>query len=425
MNKVVDEGGSSRTVQSLRRDNRSRVLRHVLFGGPTTRAEIGAACGLSVGSVTNVVSGLIEEGLVEDAGSLPSSGGRRSAVLQARAAGAFTIGVDVGEEGVAAELFDLRLNRVDRQFARVDTHVAPSPDSIAPRITDAIRRLWSRHPDRWSSVVGVGMGLPGVVTTDDRGVQVLHAQSRGWPSTPVSEFLDLPGLEGLPLLADNGASTLAAAEGAVGAARGSQRAIVALLGRGVGLGVLEHGQVAGGRGGSATEWGHTKIALDGRPCDCGGRGCVEAYIGGAAVLDRWREAGGVVSGHGWNALGALIDAATSGDVTARQVLDETIAIAGLALGNLVNLYNPDRIVLGGWVGLRLMETHAGEILAAVQHASLRQFAEQFTLQGCAFGGDSVALGAALLPLERLIEAPMAELRTTHARTARHTSKEMS
>jgi predicted NBD/HSP70 family sugar kinase len=419
---------SDTTVRTLRRSNRAFVLRYVLLAGQTTRAQVGEYCGLSVGSVTNVVSDLLCEGLIEEAGSRPSAGGRPIAVLSPRPAGAYLIGVDVGEEGVAAELFDLTLQRVDRQFARATTQLPSSPAGITSALKDAVGQLWERHPDKWAAVAGMGLGLPGIVSADADGQPTLFAQGLGWGPVRVADLVDLPSLVDLPVDADNGAMTLAAAENAFGAARGAERAVVALLGRGVGLGVIHEGRPLRGPHGSAAEWGHTRIALGGRRCSCGGRGCVEAYVGAPAILDRWRAAGGRPQGHGWNALGALLTAADAGDDVAVGVVEETLEILGVALANLVNLYDPERVVVGGWVGLRLMEQLAGRLDRTIRAEALERFGTDFTLHACAFGGDSVALGAALLPLERLLDAPLPRLHTappSPSTTFVPTSKEMS
>lgn len=391
-------------VQVLRQANRAAVLRHIVMAGETSRARVGQECQLSVGSVTNVVSGLLIEGLVEESGSVPSAGGRPTSLLRPRPQGAYFIGADVGEEGVAVELFDLALTRVDREFARA-VGGAGDVEGISGALRQAVGRIWERHPDKRSTIAGIGLGLPGIVETEPSGQQTLHAQSLGWPGITVRDLLDLPAVAGLPLYAENGAKTLAAGENAFGAARGATQAVVALLGRGVGLGVLVGGHILRGRVSSAAEWGHTKISLGGRMCTCGGRGCLQAYIGADAILARWHEAGGEPLGHGWTALSALVSGADDGDPVARRVVDETVEILGLGLGNLVNLYNPERVVIGGWVGLKLMEGHAAAVEQASRIASLTRPGSQYTVHPCTFGGDSVALGAALLPLERLIDPP--------------------
>jgi len=395
-------GRQSLTVKSLRAQNRSAALAHLITTGRATRAEIAAVNGLSSASATNIVGDLIAEGLVAETGLLASQGGRPTSLLEPVADGAYFIGADVGERGVAVELFDLTMTRVDQEFRGGLTE--ESPDAIGRDLTDAVEALRQRNLARWPRVVGVGLGLPGIVETDASGAQTLYAESLGWPPVPVRPLLD----HDLPLIAENGAKTEAKAEQWFGAARDVDHAVVALLGRGVGLGVIADGEVYRGHASSASEWGHVCLDRSGPVCRCGRRGCVEAFLGAQAILDRWAGLGGDFEGSGWGAIGELLDAADAGDPVARRVVDEVVANLGVALGGLVNLYNPERVIIGGWVGMRLMERLAERIETATRAAALRRPAEQFSLLPCTFGGDTVAIGAAVMPLESLVAAPLVE-----------------
>ena len=384
------------TVSDVRQRNRAQALRSVILTGQTSRAELARECGLSVASVTNLVSELISEGLIVEAGSVASSGGRPVTLLAPNPAGAYFLGADVGERGVAVELFDLSMTRVDREF-RGGREGEPI-EAIAADLDEALDALRSRNPAAWERMVGIGLGLPGIVESDADGAQVLYAQSLRWPPIPVADLIS----HDIPVFAENGAKTQAMAELWDGAARGVDEALVVLLGRGVGLAIVSHGELARGLSSSAGEWGHVKIVRGGRLCRCGGRGCVEAYLGADAILQQWREAGGDVEGSGWRAIGELLE---STDPAAMGVVDELVATLGSALGGLVNLTNPERVVIGGWVGLRLMESLGPRIEEATRAEALERPGSQFSLTACRFGGDTVALGAAMMPLEALIAEP--------------------
>lgn len=394
------------TVSDVRQRNRTMALRSVILSGQTTRAAIARESGLSVASVTNLVSELISEGLVMEAGSVASSGGRPVTLLAPNPAGAYFLGADVGERGVAVELFDLSMARIDREF-RGGREGEPI-EVIATDLDEAVDTLRERNPDLWDRVVGIGLGLPGIVETDESGRQVLYAQSLGWPAVPVADLIS----RDLPVFAENGAKTQAMAELWDGAVRGVDEALVVLLGRGVGLAVVSGGKLARGKMSSAGEWGHVKIVRDGQSCRCGGRGCVEAYLGADAILAAWRDAGGEFDGSGWRAIGQLLDAERDGDEVAGNVVRELVATLGSALGSLVNLTNPERVVVGGWVGLRLMESIADRIEAATRAEALVRPGAQFELLSCHFGGDTVALGAAMMPLEALLNEPRGSRRAT-------------
>lgn len=399
MSRAGAQGTSPATVSDVRQRNRSQALRSIILSGQTSRAELARECGISVASVTNLVSELMDEGLVVEAGSVASSGGRPVTLLAPNPFGAYFLGADVGERGVAVELFDLSMTRVDREFrgGREEERI----EAISQDLDEALDALRERNPEAWPRLVGIGLGLPGIVENEADGRQVLYAQSLGWPPVAVTELIS----HDIPIFAENGAKTQAMAELWDGAARGIDEALVVLLGRGVGLGIVSDGELAHGLTSSAGEWGHVRIVRDGRPCRCGGRGCVEAYVGADAILAAWAEAGGVFDGSGWGAIGQLLAADAEGDAAASAVVQDLVATLGAALGSLVNLTNPERVVIGGWVGLRLMESLAERVEAAMREVALARPASQFDLVACRFGGDTVALGAAIMPLDALLGAP--------------------
>ncbi|MEV0616480.1 ROK family protein [Nonomuraea sp. NPDC050404] len=392
------------TVTTLRQRNRALVLKQVILAQETTRATIAQDSGLSTASAGNLVAELISAGLVEERGSVSSRGGRPITLIGPRAESAITIGADVGERGVALEMFDLSMNRIDREFRGGAEE--EDPERIGADIHEALVALRDRNADRWPTLLGIGLGLPGVVETAADGSQMLYAQSLGWPPVPVRDLCDVGRV---PVLAENGAKMQARAELWFGNARGADHVLVPLLGRGVGLGIVTAGQVTFGSRSSAGEWGHMVIERGGRVCRCGNRGCVEAYLGSDAMLSAWQESGGVFEGTGWRAIGALIAASHAGDPAASAIVDDVIDCLGAALGGMVNLTGPERIVIGGWVGLRLMESLGDRITAAIKKHSLSRSGDQFQLLVAKFGGDAVATGSALLPLEALIAAdPMSE-----------------
>ena len=392
------------TTRDLRKHNRSRVLRAIIRDGETTRGQLASSTGLSLATVTNVVGDLANEGLVHETGMLPSEGGRPTITLSARPEGAHFIGADVGEHGVTVELFELALKPLATVFHDIASH-SNSPADISDALTAAIDEVAGRAGV--DSIYGVGLGVPGIVegtgdslgSTSSREITI-YAQSLNWPATRLDAIYERTDL---PIFADNGAKTLATAESWFGATRNINDGLVALLGRGVGVGIVSGGRVLRGAASSAGEWGHTKISVGGPVCNCGSRGCLEAYVGGAGIARRWREAGATPSANEEKALGELLDSARTGDTVATRVLEETIEILGLGLSNLVNLFNPERVVLGGWSGLALSVDSLSQISAATRQMSLVRPGGQFDIVPAKLGRDAVALGAALLAVESLIQ----------------------
>lgn len=394
------------TTRALRKRSRARVLRAVLHDGETTRLRLAAALRLSAGTVTNVVADLMTEGLIRESGVLPSDGGRPSATLAVDPLGAFFVGADVGEHGLTVELFDLTFTSVASVFRDTTSRTA-APEEISKALSSAVDEVISAAV-RPEAVYGVGLGMPGIIeTTDDirhAGAAqrlTIYAQSLQWPPTSLEAIY---ARTDLPIFADNGGKTLAMAESWFGASAGVDDSFFALLGRGIGAGVMTSGRLLHGSMGSAAEWGHTKVSIGGPRCACGNRGCLESYVGGSAISRRWREAGGMPPDDDEEAVAHLL-AAAANDASAKRVVDETIEILGIGLANMVNLFNPQRIVLGGWAGLLLAPNYLDEIADATRENSLGRPAGQFEMVTARVGRDGVALGAALLAVEGLINEP--------------------
>src|SRR4051794_401350 len=141
------------TVTSLRRRNRALILRQILLTRETTRATLAQVCDLSTASVTKLVAELMADGLVQEHGSMSSRGGRPIALLGPRPEAAYSVGADVGERGVAVELFDLSMDRVDREFR--GGREEESAESIGQDLTEALTALGERNPEAWSRLLGI------------------------------------------------------------------------------------------------------------------------------------------------------------------------------------------------------------------------------------------------------------------------------
>jgi predicted NBD/HSP70 family sugar kinase len=393
-------GFHTTTVRDLRRSNRSRALWQVFLGGPLTRQEIGVQAGLSPATISNLIADLEAEGIIVEVGLQDSNGGRPRGLLQVNPEYGYVIGVDVGETAFLVELFDLGLNLRARHLSATDMAVLDPQDAIL-HVADGVRSVIAQSGVDERAILGVGVGVPGLVELTDRAV--VYGQSVGWDAVPVEEMLT--GLVDLPVLVDNGAKTLGQAEQWFGAARGAEHAIIALLGMGVGTCIITNGEVYRGATGSAGEWGHTTVVVGGRDCRCGATGCLEAYVGAAAIAARYAELSqGSYTASPASLEGTVAAIIASGErhPAAAQVLDEVVTYLGAGIANLVNLFNPERVVVGGWLGHALTATLLDRISAAAQSQSLRLPTGGVRIVRAQLGQDAVALGGATLPIAKLL-----------------------
>ncbi|GAA0979744.1 ROK family transcriptional regulator [Acrocarpospora macrocephala] len=378
-----------RTVRDVRRGNRGMLLRTLYFDGPASRHELTGLTGLSAATISTMTGDLLADNIIVEAGQVDSDGGRPRVLLRVNPAYGYVIGVDVAETHVRVELFDLEMT----EKARVDYSLRPSHHDIelvTRRILAGIDVVLADGGVPADRVLGVGIGVPGIV---ERGQDTLiHAKTFGWDGVPLGALMRAG--TSLPVFIDNGAKTMGQAELWFGAGRGAAHAVIVLIGSGVGATVVADGVVMRGSSNSAGEWGHTKIALDGRQCRCGGRGCLEAYIGAEGILDR---AGVATRTTDWQAaLGRVLESDS-------QVIEETVAYLGMGLANLINLLNPERILIGGWAGLMIGRDLLPGIRAAARANSLAQPCNATSIILGELGPDAVALGAATLVLEEFLD----------------------
>ncbi|MGW6418891.1 ROK family protein [Streptomyces sp. NPDC055055] len=401
---------NGRTVRDLRRENRTAVLQRLYFDGPLSRFELGPATGLSSGSVSNVVAELVAEGLVEEAGSVDSAGGRPRILLRITPGSGCMIGVDVGETRVRVELFDLTLTELARTERPLTVDSAHPHDRyevgvVVDHITEGIAEVLRSADVPAERLLGVGVGVPGIVAPTPEDGAVVHGQTTGWDAVPLERLLRGTGAlpDAVPYWIDNGAKTLGQAEMWFGAGRGASSAVVVLFGSGVGACVVTD-PLGPGR---ALEWGHLKVRVRGRRCRCGARGCLEAYAGAEALLERWREAGGLppAGADEETALTAMLAAAypadpdTAPDATALAVLEETAEYLGAGFADLVNLFQPERILVGGWAGLQLGSRFLDTVKGYATEYALAYPAARVSIGMGRLGPDAVTVGAAILPLD--------------------------
>ncbi|MFD8559507.1 ROK family protein [Streptosporangium canum] len=377
-----------RTVRDVRKGNQSMLLRTLYFDGPASRNELTRLTGLSAATVSSMTGDLLAENVVVEAGHVESDGGRPRVILRVNPVYGYAIGVDVADTHVRVELFDLEMN----EKAKVEYALRPARHDIELVVRHILAGIDVVLADGGVSagqVLGVGVGVPGIV---ERGGDVLvHAKTFGWDGVPLGAMMRAGTT--FPVFIDNGAKTMGQAELWFGAGRGAGDAVIVLIGSGVGATVVTDGTTFRGVSSSAGELGHTKIVVNGRTCRCGGRGCLEAYVGAEAILDR---AGIPTRTADWQAeLAGLLE-------TGSPVLAETAAYLGVGLSNLINLINPERIVIGGWAGLLLGRHLLAEIRAASADNSLAQPYAATSIVLGRLGPDAVALGAATLVLEKFL-----------------------
>ncbi|MGI5287976.1 ROK family protein [Nonomuraea polychroma] len=330
---------------------RTAILALLGTGGPLSRTEIARELDLSPATVTQLTRELMGQGMVEELDLKPSRGGRPAVRLGLVGGAGRALGVKVTADHLV--LVDVRLD--GEVLGSWERPFDPSSPDALDELAAAVK---SAVPGDGPPLLGVGVGVPGSV--DDQAVGTVNAPTLGWQAMPVGE--QLRRRLRLPVLVENDVNALAAAERLYGRGRTHRDFLVVTIGRGVGAAIVADGRVYRGARGGAGEFGHLPVAPDGPVCGCGARGCLEAFVGSAGLLAaaHAKTAGrGDVravpdgrDGHGdgrdpLGAVAALGRAATAGDAVARGVFEEAGAILGRATAGLINVVDPEVVVVLG------------------------------------------------------------------------------
>jgi glucokinase len=290
--------------------------------------------------------------------------------------GRYLIGVDLGGTKIMAGALS-EDGRHHYGMRSVPTQPEQGPEMVIERlialvegvILDAMAETNAARRD----FVGIGMGAPGPL--DRKQGLVVVAPNLGWRNVPLRDIVSTR--LGIPVTIDNDANCATLGEWWQGAARGAKTVVGFTIGTGIGGGIVIDGKLFHGASDVAGEIGHTTIELNGRHCKCGNYGCLEAYASGPAIATRAREVlvreesasllPGMVDGD-YDQITAqtVYDAAQNGDAVAQEVVRDTARYLGAGIASLLNILNPDTVVVAGGV------TAAGEALFAPLRAEVRR-----------------------------------------------------
>jgi predicted NBD/HSP70 family sugar kinase len=389
---------SGATQDEIRRLNVSTLLRQVHVHGELSRAELTTRMGLNRSTIKALVDELSDAGLVAE--TIPETGlraGRPSHLVGPRSDTAYVLAANIGVDTVAVAAVGLGGVITARAEYRL-----PGPgvshEIVVDRLADELRRLQAKvPPGAW--LAGVGVGVPGAVRLSDGYVE--FAPNVGWRGVPFGELLAARLNTSVHTSIGNDGELGGLAEHVRGAGRGISNLIYLAGEVGIGGGIIADGNIITGAQGFAGELGHMMLNPTGRHCRCGGRGCFETEVGEDAVLVACgREAGG-----GRAALLEVFAAASHGEQRALDGLHDIALWVARGLATLVNLLNPDAVILGGPLSSLFFLT--GDVIQSELHA-MSIFAARTRVQVLqpGLGEDSSLLGAAELAFERLLSDPV-------------------
>ncbi len=394
---------------TLRELNLSTVLKLIYKQAPLSRAQLATKTGLNKSTVSSLVEDLMERGLIHETGINSTGAGRPATLLEIDARVGAAIAVELGVDFVAVALTDFAGSMLWRKQEAADP--AESQEETMREIRRMVEQTLRIAEERDLRVLGLSFSIPGTVDLE-QGV-LIFAPNLNWHNVPLRRLFEGVGLK---VYIENDANAAAVGEHLFGAAQNARDFILVFAGVGLGGGLYLNDQLYRGVGGYAGEIGHTPIRAEppGQECHCGNRGCWETYANQGSILSRVEAKLGsgcesvirsrLEGNHEPLSLGMIKEAAEAGDRVALEAFAEAGSAMGSGFAGLANIFNPEKIVLGGPVstaGTFLMPS----ILAGVKQYAMSEIAAQTEISLSAFGPDASLIGAAAVVVDDILAHP--------------------
>jgi predicted NBD/HSP70 family sugar kinase len=407
---LIRKGRPSRQMtmdrEGMRRANLAVVLKAIVLSGPISRAQLTKLTALNKATVTNLTDELLETNWIRISGTNRGPVGRPQELLSPNPAKGVIIGAEINVDHVKVLVSDLSgrervVSKVERALGEIT--FGESIQLVGETMRSALKEL-DLSP---SSVLGIGLAVPGVV---DERKQLLVAANLGWRRQDVQRLLraELQDLiqPQVIIAIDNEANLAAIGEQVYGPLGSLENFIYLSGGPGIGAGVMVNGHILRGAHGAAGEVGHITIQPDGPQCECGKKGCWQVYVGRDTLARRYAEkmraAGRETAGPLTHLdIRSLSSAGDKDAVEAMRVLGHYLSVG---LGNLVEMYDPAAIVLGGFFA-EMYDDDFAELKGEFVDWLMDSFGRNVDLRAAVKGQNAAVWGAAGVITGLLLQDP--------------------
>jgi glucokinase-like ROK family protein len=395
----------------LREINLSSILRYIHSSAPISRAQLAGLSGLNKSTVSSLVDELLERDLVRLTGRETSGTGRPAALLELNPWAGCIIGVEYGVDFVMVILANFTGEIIWR--AQQSTDPADGQESTTAKVFDLVDQAIEAGRQRNVRLLGLGIATPGTVKVEE-GL-LIFAPNLDWHNIPFAQIYQTR-YPSLPVFVNNDANAAAVGEYLFGTAQHVQDFILLFAGVGIGAGLFLNGELYRGKSGFAGEIGHSMFMVESfqPPCHCGNRGCWETYASQLSIIDRVRAqlqvrrssavANFLSDQHAPLTLQAICQAAEAGDRVAVDALYEAGQAMGIGIANVINIFNPSLVVLGGPLSTASQYLMPG-IQASLDRHTLPEIRCEAQLMLSTSGPDASVIGAVATVVEAIYSKP--------------------
>ncbi len=380
----------------MRERNLAVILNALHHSAPISRSGLASNTGLNKATVTSLIRELASANFIRELEEIPSENvGRPATGLGLDPNAGCIISIDIGVDYISAIVTDFTAEVLWRQNVATTTLV--NEDAILERSFELAEKAYKISINQPGHIFGISWGVPGLV--DMATGTLLFAPNLGWKDVPLRNLAEAKF--DIPVYVDNEAKLAALGEAYFGTAQGQDTVLYVSSGVGIGGGIVINGHILSGASGFAGEFGHITMEPDGPPCKCGNYGCWETLASQRALFRSIRDA---IDANKQTSLLVAIDgdlnrltvpivaeAAKGGDPVALDALKKTGQWLGIGIANLINIFNPHRVVFGGILSVA-HEFLLPEIQHEVSTRSLGEACKHCEILIAKYGADATIMG---------------------------------
>lgn len=378
--------------------NRSLLLKSLRREGVCSRAHLASLTGLKQATVTNIMKDFLNWGIVKEVGFLNGSKGRRSIGVSINPDGYRVIGVRLARKHYSVGLFDLTGKQIVKERVDFEPEKQPGAEEILNQIVGRMRLLIQQYGK--DSVLAAGLAVPGPFIAKKSRIALITGADI-WKDIELKAFFERE--MDIPVFLEHNANAGAYAHmWDLKEAYHDDILVYIAAGQGIGAGIVMNGRIYEGALGTSGEIGHMTIDRNGKPCACGNRGCLERY---ASSLELVKTVYGQRAGMEGCNFEDLEKQIRSGDTAYTEHYRRACESLGVGIINIVNVINPDRIIIGDDMARPNPELMEKTVRETVQKGILPDVFDELTLSISTYQGDPILTGAAIVAIDRVFDSP--------------------
>ena len=387
--------------------NKKIVIDMIRTQGPINKAEIARKAGLSIPTVMKITDDFERQKLIRNIGKGESTGGKRPDLLEFVFDAYYIVGIDIGRHNVKILIMDMAAHILVKECFATHKEELENPERFLAQVADWTSTFMEESGIEPGRFMGIGIGMPGIL--DYESGTVLVSPDFSWENIRIKEIFErkFP----YKIILENTNKALAMGEYTYGAAKDCKSFFCINWGYGIGAAVMEDGRILYGKNGAAGEFGHTIVKKNGPVCDCGHKGCLEAVSSGNAMAKCMKQKLGqgeesllaevFLDGEGLDSK-KIFDAARTGDRLSSQIIGEAVEYLGISIAGVINLLDPEVIVLAGGI-TKGKDLYEDFLMKAISTYKMKYSGRNVRIQFSKLGEYGTAIGVGAMFLNDFLE----------------------